>query len=372
MNDVSALEGWYPDPRDPALLRWWDGQAWSDDVLPHPGEPSDATKRGRAKAVVLAAGGVLATLVTAATIVIPIISDTAERRTSVQTLDTVDDEEPLTLLAPTEAPVPAVAALEPYTDLTLEHTDPVWYDGTIAFDAPFTEFLVGTEEYCDATASAGLVAHGVPDELTTEIAGEPVRLFMELLRNTATTGGAIAVDNLRVDGEFVEQEVPRLSISCVRGGEGGAAQPVFARATFGDDSPAVFAEDPWGGSGTEGLPAIGTPFSANLAPGEYLELDLIIDGVDVTRDFVGRVTMEVHSGDDTKLAVIEEGWLQTSLPRIADLHVLIGHGAIYCLPDATLVDDHVFVGQDVSAIAQYRCTPTELSALASAAAERLR
>lgn len=25
---------WYPDPRDPSALRWWDGQAWTPDTQP--------------------------------------------------------------------------------------------------------------------------------------------------------------------------------------------------------------------------------------------------------------------------------------------------------------------------------------------------
>ncbi|MBO0805228.1 MAG: DUF2510 domain-containing protein [Nocardiopsaceae bacterium] len=25
---------WYPDPRDPALVRWWDGQAWTPSTRP--------------------------------------------------------------------------------------------------------------------------------------------------------------------------------------------------------------------------------------------------------------------------------------------------------------------------------------------------
>ncbi len=38
---VSAMTGdpqtpanWYPDPQNPAMLRWWDGQQWTDRTQP--------------------------------------------------------------------------------------------------------------------------------------------------------------------------------------------------------------------------------------------------------------------------------------------------------------------------------------------------
>lgn len=35
MSD-SVPAGWYPDPQDPASIRWWDGAQWTSHVQPRP------------------------------------------------------------------------------------------------------------------------------------------------------------------------------------------------------------------------------------------------------------------------------------------------------------------------------------------------
>lgn len=44
MDDkVDAGEGWYQDPDDFDLLRWWDGTAWTDRRKDKPAKPATAT-----------------------------------------------------------------------------------------------------------------------------------------------------------------------------------------------------------------------------------------------------------------------------------------------------------------------------------------
>ncbi len=38
MSDVQTPAGWFPDPEDPANLRYWDGTAWTEHR--HPADPS--------------------------------------------------------------------------------------------------------------------------------------------------------------------------------------------------------------------------------------------------------------------------------------------------------------------------------------------
>jgi hypothetical protein len=64
---VDAPAGWYPDPRDPRGIRWWDGTGWTDHTAPAPADASgpasaEPPRRGPLLPVV---GGVLAFLLLA-------------------------------------------------------------------------------------------------------------------------------------------------------------------------------------------------------------------------------------------------------------------------------------------------------------------
>jgi hypothetical protein len=37
MLGMEQAAGWYPNPANPAQLRWWDGDAWTDHTVPMPG-----------------------------------------------------------------------------------------------------------------------------------------------------------------------------------------------------------------------------------------------------------------------------------------------------------------------------------------------
>jgi Protein of unknown function (DUF2510) len=46
--------GWFPDPMSPFMVRWWDGQAWTNEVRPGGGGPDPAADvvdeaKGRSK-----------------------------------------------------------------------------------------------------------------------------------------------------------------------------------------------------------------------------------------------------------------------------------------------------------------------------------
>ncbi|MBP7973261.1 MAG: DUF2510 domain-containing protein, partial [Candidatus Nanopelagicales bacterium] len=38
----SPVAGWYADPQDGSMVRWWDGVGWTDHTQSHPGAHSSA------------------------------------------------------------------------------------------------------------------------------------------------------------------------------------------------------------------------------------------------------------------------------------------------------------------------------------------
>src|SRR3954453_18998208 len=43
---TGPASGWYPDPNDVSVLRWWDGSVWTDSVAANPEAPREAGRAG--------------------------------------------------------------------------------------------------------------------------------------------------------------------------------------------------------------------------------------------------------------------------------------------------------------------------------------
>lgn len=380
-NDVTRLpEGWYEDPTNAKRFRWWNGDAWTGHTArtrdeSHPPDTIDAepARRRSRRRLIISLGAAGATVITAATLVIPFVFDATQRQTSAETVEVVERDVVVAAPAPSEA---AAASVSAYNDLDFSggHSEAMgWRGGTIAIDAPFTDMPLDTlEDRCSDAQNAWLFEHGVPVDTRASVGDSTYILVTGDIQNTATTGGAVSLRNLRVEGEFETPPSPRFTISCQRGGEGAGAPPIWTTAVLGDPSPAVYMENPLGdGSGGPGTPPdlIGTPFTENVAPGQYSQLFLLLSGIDDTRDFTGRVVTDVVVGTETYEAVLKEGYLQVAAPAITTVHAYIGHGGLYCFPDASMVfaADFDYPTPDLS---PYACTPQELVDLARAAAGR--
>jgi hypothetical protein len=376
MSHDQTPEGWYPDNLDPARLRWWDGAQWTEHVHPPVDAVTPAPSRRTRTGMLVAIGGAAATVITAATIVIPIVADLSARPTSVDTLEVVEAAPAAEAPAEIEA-APAAAALPTHEGLEFGYDYGWLFGGSIPVDAPFDTMQYSAG--CSGAQDAWLDEHAYPLAAPGEMAGQPVNFFGDDLRNTASSGGAVTIENLRVEGEFVEHGAPRFHVACVQGGMGSEVVPVWARATFGDPSPAIFMESPV----DTGAPLydpdfvvtpdlIGTPVAIDLAPGELVTLHLLVDGAQPDHEFRGRIVTDGLAGDERREFVLQEGWLQTEAVEITDLHVLIGMEGVYCLPSEELVEQYRFMidGEDAG-IAPYRCDAVELTRQAEAAGRRV-
>lgn len=57
MSTSAPVPGWYPDPTDAGIIRWWDGAAWTEHTQPAPGIVAPAVAEPAVAAPVAAAGG---------------------------------------------------------------------------------------------------------------------------------------------------------------------------------------------------------------------------------------------------------------------------------------------------------------------------
>jgi len=241
--------------------------------------------------------------------------------------------------------------------------------GQVWIDAPWAEFPVsdkpyveGDEHSCTDQQIAWLTANGIPNPEQGHLDGETLGLVSEDLLNTAESGGAISVRNIRVEGEFLPDTRPRVSFWCFAGGVGGIEVPIYARAVIGDSTPAWFIENTDTFDSPTPLDLIGTPVTINLAPGESTSFYLFLDTIDRSKDFKGRVVADVIAGDQTYLHVVDEGYLQLADSKINDLYLVAGFGKLYCFTDVYTMWDLNFSGW-VDDYEPYSCSPQEVQAL---------
>src|SRR5687767_1276364 len=80
MTNLAHAAGWYPDPSDPTMQRWWDGAGWTDHAQPatpagpaalQPGMAAAANLQGGYRAAPTTSGMAIAALVCA--FVVPIV-----------------------------------------------------------------------------------------------------------------------------------------------------------------------------------------------------------------------------------------------------------------------------------------------------------
>lgn len=342
--------------------------------------PGDTTSRRRKR--LAAAGGALVAI---AGLAVPIHHFATQRESAPDTLQDPDALRTEPAADPVEDPVLAAgeggATLARYEQIegTAESDELLWFQwhvtgGSLASDLPLAEFPVSEPDPtmwgCTDEQLAWLDANGVPTPGTATL-DKTYLLVNETLHNTATSGGALSVRNIRVEGEFADQQPPRFQVACLSGGYGEIGPPIFALATIGDPTPAVFIENTEAADffpADQLVPAdlIGTPVTINLQPGEEASMFLFLDTVDPSRDFIGRVVSDVVVGSETFEYVLREGYLQTTEPVIDDVHVIAGFGSLYCLPDAETFTRFQSSGMPED-LEPYRCTPQELADRVAAA-----
>jgi len=269
----------------------------------------------------------------------------------------------------------------------VQDTQRQWFrdGGQVFADAPLATFPVSAfanngDFGCTPEQYGWLAKYGIPategislDDMGAGTGIAPVLSYE--LTNATTPGTTVSVRNLRVEGSFTPQSPPRFTFACVNGGIGGDEAPYWELATIGDSSPATYVVAPgadgyWDADEQLDPALVGAPFTANLEPGGALELNLILESPDSSRDFRGRIVGDVVIGDQTYREVLDEGFLQTAPASLRTVFAIAGFGRLFCFTDeATYQQASVdgVAGGSYESLAPYECTPQALADLVAAA-----
>ena len=247
------------------------------------GSDSGAGRRVELRSLVVVASAV-ATLVAAAAIIVPLALSLNDRSSAADTLEVRGGSSEN---APEANPyVNALNLNEGYEEINDERQT-YW---RLPVSVSLASFPTEVEPYAVQCTEAQLAWL---EENATEVDS---RENLVTLRNAATTGGSLSIENIRYAGVEVAGE-PWVMLRCPRGGIGGAGpQPVMLSV---DGSAST-----WGTAYPESdnLWPPGSPATINIAPGEvytnvFIETDL------VHYDQRGPVVGDMSGGSETVVLI---------------------------------------------------------------------
>ena len=298
--------------------------------------------------IAVAAGS---TLVTAATIAIPIVAGVIARPTSTQTV-TVGSTAPSATHAPERAPVVQfdaasdaglAAAMVPESMEGQGSLYPRWW--LLPADAPIETFPPsdGTRTPCTTLQHLWLAEHAIDPRGVTD------RVQSVDVRNDATSGSNMTVTNFRTDGDLTHQGVPMIVVNCSWSGAAGG--PQIINLSF-DGQPGVWGET---SSQTDGqIQPAGTIASVDLAAGELA--NLVFRFPDDQGVFEGRVLADIVVGAESRtVMLLNDIWI---LPRPSEE---LGFEGFSEVPGTLSCSVGIWPDTQTNA-----CTPTDAQSLARA------
>ncbi|KAA9083795.1 hypothetical protein [Microbacterium radiodurans] len=303
-------------------------------------EPQESGALARVKPAVWVVAGVLATVIGAASVVVPWIASSSQRTTAADSL-VVDPPaaEPTglpssqPLAAAPEALIGLEAASADQSFPTDAHSQQSF---AIPADAPWQSFPDDGPQSGEAgmfgCSQAQMDWLGQHDVVADDVAG------LLDLTNSATTGGALSIRSVRAEGAFAPQDPARIVVECEGFGSGAGDDYTVIQVMLGSDAPATVIA-------SSVLP-VGTIFVRDLAPGEIGQVILSLSTTDPTQDFTGRIVADVVAGEDEATVTLGEGMLWRSASAIRSGMIIVGgqDGVIRCAgidvdPSAPLFED---------------------------------
>ncbi len=237
------------------------------------------------KRVLLAIASGVALLIGIVAIAVPLILDATRTVTSVEgTQITASIPDTPTSVPDSSESAQVIGVIDDYVfGGTLDNPSTWW----IPVDAPFTTMPNGSE--CGPEQRAWLVKYGIPET-------KEGRLVRVQVHNTASTGAAMSISNIHVEGKFVER-TQLVRMTCA--GTGASGSQVMNLAL--DGSPAL-----WGYvTDSQGNPPVeGSLATINLSPGEIA--DLTFDIADSSQRFVGRIVADLITPESGVVVLAEE------------------------------------------------------------------